>query len=263
MAQNKANSRRHRVGRGRWDAERGVLYKQTQFWPVPCPRPAHHSNIPPFQHSNPTPLMQNKANFRESGCDRRAKRAKQSQTWAGWDTWRTACHGGANAGEQTQFPAGPGGTVPGGRGASGFVQTNPILPYADPEIGVAGRAHRAKQTQFPGTGRSQGAAVQTKPIHSVPAGTLDGRQGRTGSATGTIVRNKPNLVPGAGCGEAWGTRGVGFCTNKPNSTPMPIRRSAFAGAGGGEIDRLQCRRYNSLVCQATMWNGQLKGGLSR
>jgi len=30
--------------------------------------------------------------------------------------------------------------------------------------------------------------------------------------------------------------------------------------GGGEIDRLHVRRYNSVMGQATMWNSQPKGG---
>jgi hypothetical protein len=188
-------------------------------------------------------------------------------------------------------------------------KTNPIL-------GGAGRPSRAprpsgrapaasdcaKQSQYPGTGRSAGrlykprraAALRAKPIPSAPTGTVGGRQGRRWSATGdnrakqtqfaatprgtrpegrgAIAQNEPNfgqrigrgqgahgtnranLPPGghrtipslhhssipsrprlcetnpisgkAGWGAAWGTRGVGSCTNKPNS-----RRSATAASG--------------------------------
>jgi len=44
--------------------------------------------------------------FRRSAGPWRQKSAKQSQTWAGWDTWGTAHPEGANRAKQSQFAAG-------------------------------------------------------------------------------------------------------------------------------------------------------------
>ena len=60
------------------------------------------------------PIVRNKANFGESGLDRRTKCAKQSPTRANWGIWGTT-RGGAGCAKQSQFPRRAGGpcTSPG------------------------------------------------------------------------------------------------------------------------------------------------------
>jgi hypothetical protein len=64
--------RRGRVGQGLGDAERGLLYKQTQFRPGAWPRHRHHSSSPSSHHSSPMPIVRNEPNLA-------ASRAKQTQ----------------------------------------------------------------------------------------------------------------------------------------------------------------------------------------
>jgi hypothetical protein len=59
-----------------------------------------HSTILSFHHSSPMPMVQNKANFALCPMGRglatkavAGNRAKQSQTWAGWEIWGTAYQG--------------------------------------------------------------------------------------------------------------------------------------------------------------------------
>jgi hypothetical protein len=55
----------------------------------------------------------------------------------------------ANRAKQTQFPAGTGWGAAWGTRGVGFCTNKPnSCPYADPEIGVPGRANRAKQSQL-------------------------------------------------------------------------------------------------------------------
>ncbi len=49
---------------GRPGPRRTKRAKRTQFRSGPWPRHSHYSCIPPFQHSSPMPIVQNKANLR-------------------------------------------------------------------------------------------------------------------------------------------------------------------------------------------------------
>ncbi len=112
------------------------------------------------------------------------------------------------------------GRVPGGR----KMRNEPnSYHYADPEIGVPGRAKRAKRTQLPEAGHRGGVGRRGRgePHYSTipsfhPSNPLP------------IVQNKPNFRRdrlGRGLWDA------GCCTDKPDSSTMPIRRSAFPGWG--------------------------------
>jgi len=107
-----------RVGR----RPRGNCAKQTQF---PAGRQAptipiiHCSTIPARCRScetNPIPGYAGGRGLRDVGRVTRGNRAKRSQTWAGRGIWGTVRQGGVNRAKQSQFPAGPAGTGPGGRG---------------------------------------------------------------------------------------------------------------------------------------------------
>jgi hypothetical protein len=111
---------------------------------------------------------------------RRPNCAKQSQTWAGWDIWGTACQRKGDRAKQSQFtPARPEvGARPGPGGPAGvpLCKTNPIW-----------RADCAKRTQFP---LAQPPRQPIFPGFQPPAG--DGK---------AIVRNEPNFRSQADTGE--------------------------------------------------------------
>ncbi len=163
-------------------------------------------------------------------------------------------------------------------------ETNPISP-GDPGSGAQNVQNEPnlRAERLTASLQTQGRSCETNPIcPPLPGGTR--RRGRR-----AIMQNKPNSSrsrPGDGGyrakqsqfrevrlgpeGETCETNSIsrrgwaarpegrgawGFCKTNPIPALMPIRRSAFPGAGGGEIDRVQGRLYNSLVCQATRWDG--------
>jgi hypothetical protein len=102
--------------------------------------------------------------------------------------------------------------------------------YADPEIGVSGRANRAKQSQFAAT----------------PRGTV--LRGR-----GANARNKPNFPAG-------GDKGV--VQTNPTPTIMPIRRSAFPGGQSCETNPIgpgpsRVRPLGGQKCQTNPIMGRM------
>jgi hypothetical protein len=175
---NKANSRRRRVGRGRRDEGRRMLYKQTQFGVFSsdegCPReqtkpiPAvpvydipRHSAILLFHHSSAT----------------RANRAKQ-----------------------TQFPAGPDGTRPGEGGAWVLYKQTQLWPGARPR-------HPHDSSPIPIVrNKANSEQVQREPVLRLPKErpTLNQVEGRLHEEV--IMRNKAKLGrTGASGGQDGGT----------------------------------------------------------
>jgi hypothetical protein len=122
--------------------------------------------------------------------------AKQSQTWAGWDIWRRASRGRANGAEQTQFPAGSGGTGSRGAGRGAIVRdkaNSSITDSGGPAVRRSG---------------SRGPVVQTNPIQP-GAGGVRSRGRRE-------MRNEPNSRRGR---VGRGRRGVErLCKTSPIST---------------------------------------------
>jgi hypothetical protein len=103
------------------------------------------------------PIVRNKPNLAGRVGLRRAKCAKQSQTWAGWDIWGTPCQGEGDCTKRTKFPGSAGrGRARGVRDAGKLRQTNPI---------------------WPGSGKTPtGKKCETNPIPARPGGTrLGGR----------------------------------------------------------------------------------------
>ncbi len=195
------------------------------------------------------------------GVARGVNRAKQSQTWAGWGTWRMARQGGANGAKQTQFgvPSHEEGCCreqtkpnfgdPGylENGVEGLVQTKNKPNSAGRRCGLPPRACAGrlyKQTQFgPGPCEGQVLYGQGVMVDYTRRGLRQNKaklrwslKSEVGSLKcetkpvwpvgpdlgGRNVRNKPNFREPAGAG-------VG-CINKPNSCPSADPRSVFPGA---------------------------------
>jgi hypothetical protein len=57
---------------------------------IPAGEIPHRSTVLSFHHSKPMPIVQNEPNLAGRAGSRRAKCAKQSQTWAGWGIWGPA-----------------------------------------------------------------------------------------------------------------------------------------------------------------------------
>jgi hypothetical protein len=89
----------------------GAVYRteQTQFRGVGGRRNTHHSTMLSFHHSNPMPIVQNEPNSRQGDGGRGASPSVLAPVASGLP-W-------PDCAKRTQFPAGPGGTGPGGRGA--------------------------------------------------------------------------------------------------------------------------------------------------
>jgi hypothetical protein len=169
IVRNKPNSRRRHVGRGLGDE--GELCKTNPIWGSPA--------------GVRSPIVQNKANFGESGWGPRAKRAKQSQTWEGWRMWASAVgqpRRKVERAKQTQFSAVPRGTgfrrqgmlykrtqlVPLCRSGDRCFregqscETKPICGDATRDGAQGTRGERTKQTQFPRWGGTRVLYKQTQ-----------------------------------------------------------------------------------------------------
>jgi hypothetical protein len=132
-------------------------------------------------------IVQNEANFGESGWDRRAKRAKQSQTWEDWGMWAKAVivSGTASPGSGTceTKPIPPAGTGPQGRGTrdkcakrTQFQGMGRLVEYPAFHYSIIppfqSHADCAKQTQFRDPGRASGADRAKRTQFAAPAGAL-------------------------------------------------------------------------------------------
>jgi hypothetical protein len=169
----------------------------------PPPRPARaetrrRGERPDWIHLGPcAPVVQtNPISASRTGL-RRAKRAKQTQTWVPWGIWRAARRGSLSCQKK---PIGPSGRCPVGTPqlteSRGRLYKQTQWPRANPakqsQFGKGGwgpGADSAKQTQFP-----TDSSCETKPI----------------------------------CPDrAWGTPGAGSCTNKAK-----LRRVGVSGGAG-------------------------------
>ncbi len=145
--------------------------------------------------------------------------SKESSAW--WEKSYGESDIGETSAKQSQFPATPGGTGPGGRGTTAQNKPNSRRRRVGPGLRDGGRGVLYKQTQF-GPGPCEGQVLYGQGV-MVDYTCRGLRQNKANSRRGrAILPRRSTLWPPS----------VG-CANKPN---WP-RRTGKPGRGGGQLCR--------------------------